>query len=84
MTLQEYTTYAVPNGAPALPDGLAEGPKAVENFVISLFQGCSEAEVTLNQLNETKANVYGWSINEEGEFRGNFRTPVNMAGITAA
>ncbi len=84
MTLEEYTNYAVPNGAPALPDGLADGPKAVENFVIGLFQGCATAEETLNEMSDSTDNTYRWSINEEGEFRGNFRAAVNMSGITAA
>ena len=84
MTLQEYTTYAVPNGAPALPEGVPEGPKAVENFVISLFKGCSEAEETLNERNGSEDNTYRWSINEDGEFRGNFRAPVDLAAISAA
>lgn len=84
MTLQEYNTYAVPKGAPALPEGIPEGPKAVENFVISLIQGCSDAEATLNQMNETRDNAYRWSINEAGEFVGNFRAPVNLSAISAA
>jgi hypothetical protein len=84
MTLQEYATYAVPAGAPALPDGILDGPKAVENFLINTFQGCSAAESSLNEMNETRDNAYRWSINESGEFVGSFRTPINLAGVTAS
>ncbi len=84
MTLQEYATYAVPAGAPELPAGTPDGPKAVENFLIKTFQGCAAAESTLNEENESRDNAYRWSINENGEFVGSFRAPINLAGVTAA
>jgi len=43
--------------------------------VIQIFQGCAGAEESLNEENDASDNVYSWSINEEGEFRGTFRTP---------
>lgn len=84
MTLQEYANYAVPAGAPELPPGTPDGPRAVENFLIKTFQGCSAAESAFNEMNETRDNTYRWSINENGEFVGSFRAPINLSGVIAA
>ncbi len=83
MTLQEYTKYATSTGAPALPNGLADGPKAVENFLIGVIQGCASAEESLNEVAGTKDNVYKWSINESQEFVGTVRSKVNLSSVSA-
>jgi hypothetical protein len=84
MNLQQYNDLAVPAGAPPLPAGIADGPKAVENYLIKTFQGCAAAESTLNEQTDSNDNTYRWSINENGQFVGSFRTEINLSGVTAA